>query len=62
MFLLLILREEDFASYEAMSSKGTHSKSSLPQTLEEGKSQQRYCSMLACKSYAMQMTSSMAGA
>ena len=48
-----LLREEDFGSYEAMSSKGTYSKRSLPQTLlEEGQSQQRYCSMPACKSYA----------
>lgn len=47
-----LLREEDFASYEAISSKGTYSKSSLPQALEEGQVQQRYCSMLACESHA----------
>ena len=36
-----LLREEDFGFYEAISSKGTYSKSSLPQALEEGQSQQR---------------------
>ena len=47
-----LLREEDFGSYEAISSKGTYSKKSLPQALEEGQVQQRYCSMLACESHA----------
>ena len=50
-----LLREEDFGSYEAISSKGTYSKSSLPQTLEEGQVQQRYCSMLACQSHALKL-------
>ena len=50
-----LLKEEDFGSYEAISSKGAYSKSSLPQALEEGQVQQRYCSMLACKSHAMRM-------
>ena len=36
-----LLREEDFGSYEAISSKGTYSRSSLPQTLEEGQVQHR---------------------
>ena len=50
-----LLREEDFGSYEAISSKGTYSKSSLSQALEEGQVQQRYCSMLACDSHAIRI-------
>lgn len=36
-----VLDEEDFGSYERLSSKGTHSKASFQQALEEGMSHSR---------------------
>ena len=36
-----VLREDDFGSYERLSSKGTHSRASLQESLEDGMSPDR---------------------
>ena len=55
-----VLNEDDFGSYEHLSSQGSHSKTSLQRILEEGNSHTRYAcnSKCLCRTTATRLNTS----